>query len=184
MATDTRPFDPAKEPYYFSFGRHEDDSEVKIIGHEKGNTWQHTTEGLRAGHERAIRFGGGGEKGGDAWLFSRSFALRANHDYEAAIVSKFVPADRGHRPEDTGREIRGIPRLRLRIGTEQQPRAQTQTLIDWGVTSTEYQPVKVAFRVPKDGTYYFSLQGANDAPGGFVVVSDNGVATLGQLRGL
>jgi hypothetical protein len=43
--------------------------------------------------------------------------------------------------------------------------------------------VKVAFRVPKDGIYYFSLQGQTGGVPGSVMVSDNGVATMGQMRG-
>lgn len=166
-------------PYYFAFGPDEDDSEVRIVNlnHDAPqSTWQHTTKGLLPGKKRAIEWRAPKNEPGNAWLFSRSFTMKAGKSYEAAIMYKLA-LEHGERIAEPTAHGVTTHQLTLHLGTSQKPEAMKQPLVNWGVANTHPQTVRVTFHPPADGTYYFGIRAHSPAgtPGGVVLLINSGV---------
>ncbi|MEK6225528.1 MAG: hypothetical protein AABM40_04450 [Chloroflexota bacterium] len=188
-------FDFRKGAYIFAFRPQDDFSEVKIVNvNNDDSTWRVTRENAYVG-EQCIAWTAGKDKPGNAWLFSRGFLFEADQQYVAGIYyccSSEIPTHEelsAMRTENHSEIDRRMPRhrksrhgLHLRLGAAQAPDAMQLSLADLGIENTAYQPIKVGFRVPKDGLYFFSLQ-AHSLPGaGTIFVGMNGAGLQGELE--
>ena len=158
--------------YIFDFSPSRDDfSQVKV-----GAGWSLDPTHAMPGNEFACCFvdgssavGGLDLTGDDAWLFSAPFEFKAGVKYEAGLKYRAVAAVGGGDP----------PRLTLRLGSAQDPVAQTQRLLEFSISNTGLDTVRTVFEVPADGVYHFSLEGQPGA--GKIVLSRNIAGIAGGL---
>lgn len=93
-----------------------------------------------------------------SWVFSRPFNFYAEREYEAVIYyrgSDDMPKGVVQPPEFDTEVVTPAASIDLWLGKNNEPDAMERLLIENGVSSPDYQYLRVRFSVPEDDKYYF-----------------------------